>query len=105
MKFKRCLSVLLVLDELEETEDGASKRGKTREWIRRRQEGGYFTNIVRKLAAEDTPAYHQMIRIKFEDFIVILQEIEADITPRQLSVSFLVAPTSCFLFWCFLLDV
>ena len=45
-KFKRCLSVLLVLDELEETEDRASKRGKTREWIRRRQESGYFTNIV-----------------------------------------------------------
>ena len=82
-KFKRCLSVLLVLDELEETEDRASKRGKTREWIRRRQESGYFTNIVRELAAEDTPAYHQMIRMKFEDFTVILREIEADITPRQ----------------------
>ena len=78
-----CLSVLFVLDELEETEDRASKRGKTREWIRRRQENGYFTNVVRELAAEDTPAYHQMIRMKFEDFTVILREIEADITPRQ----------------------
>ena len=59
-KFKRCLSVLLVLDELEETEDRASKRGKTREWIRRRQESGYFTNIVRELAAEDTPRIYRV---------------------------------------------
>jgi len=78
-RFKRCLSVLFVLDQLEEIEDRASKRGKTRQWIRRRQENGYFTNIVRELAAEDTPAYHQMMRMKFEDFTAILR----------------------FLFWCF----
>ena len=82
-EFKRCLSMLLVLDELEETEDRASKRGKTREWIRRRQENGYFTHIVRELAAEDRPAYHQMIRMTFEDFTVILREIEVNITPRE----------------------
>ena len=45
-KFKHCLSVLLVLDELEETEDRKSKRGKTREWIRRRQESGYNLPIL-----------------------------------------------------------
>ena len=64
-KFKRYLSVLFVLDQLEEIKDRASKRGKTRQWIRRRQENGYFTNIVRELAAEDTPAYHQVMRMKF----------------------------------------
>ena len=75
-KFKRCLSVH---DELKETEDRASKRGKTREWIGRRQESGYFTNIVRELAAEDTPAYHQMIRMTFEDFIVILRSVSSSL--------------------------
>ena len=73
---------LFVLDQLEEIEDRANKRGETRQWIRRRQENGYFTNIVRELADEDTPAYHQMMRMKFEDFT-----------------------TSCFLFWCFLQEV
>ena len=58
-RFKRCLSVLFVLDQLKEIEDRASKRGKTRQWISRRQENGYFTNIVRELAAENTPAYHR----------------------------------------------
>ena len=82
-RFKRCLSVSFVLDQLEEIEDTASKRGKTRQWIRRRQENGYFTNIVRELAAEHTPAYHQIMRMKFEDFTAILREIVADITPRQ----------------------
>ena len=72
-----------MLDQLEEIEDRASKRGKTIQWIRRRQENGYFINIVRELAAEDTPAYHQMMRMKFEDLTAILREIVADITPRQ----------------------
>ena len=49
------------------------------QWIRRREENGYFTNIVRELAAEHTPAYHQIMRMKFEDFTAILR----------------------FLFWCF----
>jgi len=44
---------------------------------------GYFTNIVRELAAEDTPAYHQMMRMKFYDFTAILREIVADITPSS----------------------
>ena len=81
-RFRRCLSVLFVLDQLEEIEDRASKRSETRQWIRRQQENGYFTNIVRELADKDTPAYHQMMRMKFEDFT-----------------------TSCFLFWCFLQEV
>ena len=36
----------------DETENKASERRKTREWIRRRQESGYLRNIVRELAAE-----------------------------------------------------
>ena len=77
-KFKCCLSVLLVLGELQETENRASKRDKTREWIRRRQEIGYFTNIVRELAAEDTPACHQMIR---------LQVLKSAISPSKPTLS------------------
>ena len=81
---KRCLAVLFMLDELEETENGGYKCGKTRGWIRRRQESRYFYNIVRKLAIEDTPAYHRMMRMNFVDCAVILRDIE-DITSRQVS--------------------
>ena len=61
-KFKHCLSVLLVLDELDETKDRASERGKTREWNQRRQENGYFTNTVRELAASLSPDDKNEIR-------------------------------------------
>ena len=43
---------------------------------------GNFSNIVRQLAAEDTPAYHKMMRNKFDHFSVILPET-VDITTRQ----------------------
>ena len=45
----------------------------SRQWMRRRQENNYFTNIVRELAPEDTPAYHQIMRMKFEHFTAILR--------------------------------
>ena len=32
-------------------------KGKTRQWIRRRDERGYFNNIVKELAIEDTAEY------------------------------------------------
>ena len=46
-KLKRCLAVLRVLDTENENENEGCKRGKTRGWILRRQESGFFNNIVR----------------------------------------------------------
>ena len=39
--------------ELIESDDEKPKRGKTREWIRRRKENGYFNNIIKELKVED----------------------------------------------------
>ena len=39
--------------------------------------------IVREIAAEDMLAYHQMMRMKFDDSTVVLQAIKADITALQ----------------------
>ena len=46
---KRCLAALALLEMLEEEDDRVTKRGKTRHWIKRRGEKGYFNNIVREL--------------------------------------------------------
>ena len=51
---KRCLAAIALLEMLEEENDRVPKRGKTRRWIKRREEKGYFANIVRKLMIEDT---------------------------------------------------
>ena len=52
---KRCLAALAPLEMLEEEDDGVTKRGKTRYWIKRRGEKGYFNNIVRELMADFLP--------------------------------------------------
>ena len=80
---KRCFAAIALLEMLEEEDDIKIKRGKTRHWIKRREEKGYFTNIVRELMIEDTTAYREMMRMNHEDFKSILKAIEPDITPRQ----------------------
>ena len=47
--------MLLVEDDEREV-----KRGKTRLWIKRRQERGYFANIVQELTIEDVAGYREM---------------------------------------------
>ena len=58
-------------------------RGKTRQWIRRRDEKGYFNNIVKELAIEDTAEYKEMMRMSHADFQRVLSYIEQDITRKQ----------------------
>ena len=55
--------------------------GKTRQWIRRRDERGYLNNIVKELAIEDTAEYKDMMRHAV--FQRILSYIEQDITREQ----------------------
>ena len=42
-------------------------------WIRRREEKGYFSSIVRELRTEDTVGNKAMHRMSYEDCKVILQ--------------------------------
>ena len=51
-----CLAIALLVD------DDKKGRGKTRNWIKRREEKGYFLNIVKELNAEDTSIYKEMMR-------------------------------------------
>ena len=83
-KRRKAAAVILFL-ELEEEEDGSRswKRGKTREWIKRRREKGYFNNIVAELRIEDTSSYKSMLRMDHEQFLGILSEIEPKLTKKQ----------------------
>ena len=47
-------------------------RGKTRKWIRRRKERGYFTNIIQELIVEDRHGFREMFRMDVGDFEFIL---------------------------------
>ena len=63
-------------------EDKKPGRGKTRQWIRRRDERGYFNKIVKELAIEDTAGYKDMIQMSRAVFQRILSFIEQDITRK-----------------------
>ena len=79
----RALLGVIILESLEEKET-KNKRGKTRQWIQRREEKGFYTNIVEELRVEDTKTYEEMLRMNYDTFKFILKEIEQDISPIAL---------------------
>ena len=79
---RKVIAMILLLESHDDNERVA-KRGKTRGWIRRREEKGYFENIITELSIEDTSGFKEMMRMSKEDFIYILEQIEQDITPTQ----------------------
>ena len=89
---RKAIAALLVYlhteDEAKDEDEMAGrkrKRRETRNWIRRREEKGFYTNSIRELLVEDTASCKEMMRMKYEDFLVILKLIEKDIIPHQIS--------------------
>ena len=62
----------------------SGKEGQQRNGRTRREEQGYYDNIVRELSIEDTAAYKEMMRMSYEEFLHILNIIEKDIAPTQI---------------------
>ncbi|XP_046856153.1 protein ANTAGONIST OF LIKE HETEROCHROMATIN PROTEIN 1-like [Xenia sp. Carnegie-2017] len=83
-KIRRCAAALCVVELLEENKRSWT-RGKTRPWMKKRKEKGYFTNIVKELRMEDTAGYKEMMRMSYDNFQTLLRYIEKDITPCQVS--------------------
>ena len=81
-KFRSLLAVFVAFEVLNH-ENKKRGRRKTRQWIRRRDERGYFNNIVKELAIEDTTEYKDMVRMSYADFQRILSYIQQDITHKQ----------------------
>ena len=64
----RSLLAVFVAFEVLNDEDKKPGRGKTRQWIRRRDERGYFNNTMKELVTEDTVEYKDMMRMSHADF-------------------------------------
>ena len=77
----RALVVLELIDSDEEKEEGSNKRSKTRNWIKEREELGYYTNIVQEVRMEDTDGFKELMRMDLKHFKEILNLAEPDITP------------------------
>ena len=79
----RSLLAVFVAFQVLNHEDKKCGRGKTRQWIRRKDERGCFNNFVKELAIEDTAEYKNMMRMSHAIFQRILSYIEQDITRKQ----------------------
>ena len=58
-------------------------RGKTRNWVKRRSEKGYFNSIIRELRIEDRAGYREMYRMDVTDFGFIMAQISDLISPQE----------------------
>ena len=84
-RIRGSVAAILVCEFFEDEEPNPKrKRGKTREWLKRREERGAFVNIVRELGVEDSAGYKEMMRMDYSTFCTILNYIEKDITPKEL---------------------
>ena len=59
MKMKMHLPV--ILSEFVDPDDKKPRRGKTREWIKRRQQLNSFQNIIKELNVEDRCAFNENV--------------------------------------------
>ena len=73
----------IVLEVLEDDEKRLTARGKTRKWMKRRQEQGLYYNLVKRLKLEDTKVYNEMMGMKYSSFEFLPANIERDITPVE----------------------
>ena len=85
MAEKTSAALALVLNELMDSDDEKPTRGKTRAWVKRREQSRYFNNIIKELKVEDRLGFREMFRMDVGDFEFILGKILHLISPRQMS--------------------
>ena len=69
VQIKEEIAAIILFDLLEENGKRVKRRGKTRGWIRRREEKRYYNNIVRELMIIDTSGYREMMRMAHGSFL------------------------------------
>ncbi|XP_065069760.1 uncharacterized protein LOC135694808 [Rhopilema esculentum] len=82
-KKRKALAALCLLNVIDD-DRRHWKRGKTKDWMKRREEKGYVSNIITELSIEDTAAYKEMMRMSHADFLFLLSLVERDITPQAI---------------------
>ena len=58
----------IILSELVDSDDERPRRGKTREWIRRRSQLGLYETLIKELIIENRLSFKEMFRMSVEDF-------------------------------------
>ena len=59
----RALVQVIILKELMDSDDEKPHRGKARRWVKRRNDRGYFNNIIKELRVEDCTGFKDVFRM------------------------------------------
>ena len=76
-------AVVIVLTKLVDSDDEKPRRGKTREWIKRKSESGYFQNIFLELKVEDRMGFKDMFRMSVTNCELLFSQISDLISPNE----------------------
>ena len=57
----RAPAQVIILNELMDSDDEKPFREKTRQWVKRRNDQGYFNNIIKELRVEDRTGFRDMV--------------------------------------------
>ena len=79
----RALAQVIILNELMDSDDEKPHRGKTRRWVKRRSDWGYFNNVIKELRVADRTGFRYMFRMDVADFEYILTHISHLISPKH----------------------
>ena len=71
-----------------DSDDEKPTRGKTRDWVKRRRDKGYFTNIIKELRVEDRFGFREMFRMDITDFEYVLAKMHVRIQKPKNGGSF-----------------
>ena len=78
----RALAQVIILNEVMDSDDEKPHRRKTKRWLKRRRDRGYFNNIIKELRIEDCTGSRDMLRMEVADFDCILTQI-SDLISRK----------------------
>ena len=92
----RVLAQVIILNRLMDSDDEKPHRGKTRRWVKRRSDRGYFNNIIKELRVEDRTDFRDMFRMDIADFGYMLTQI-SDFAKTDLVVPIQLNATKDFL--------
>ena len=61
----RAFAQVIIFNELMDSDDEKHHRGKTRWWVKRRSDRGYFNNIIKESRVEDRTGFRDMKGITY----------------------------------------